>query len=95
MSNFKSSDYNGGFVGGVSFKETLGPKTLNHTCRLCDGYDLDFLGYSRMRVQDGFGSVDFYRCHRCNGTGIEPKSFIWDGTWYKPWTWFNHHYDWR
>jgi hypothetical protein len=94
MTDFNPSSYVGGNIAGVSFRENLAPPTDDHVCRLCGNYDHDFIGYSRMRVQDGFGSVDFYRCSRCNGSGIEPQTWFWDGTWYKPQTWFRGHWGW-
>ena len=84
-------------IGCYTRREHLDSATNDHRCRLCGGmsaWDKRVFGYSRMRVQNGFGDVDFERCYRCDGTGVEPKSFIWDGVWRKPWTWFKHHYDW-
>jgi hypothetical protein len=95
MSDFNPSSYVGGAIASVGFEETLAPPTADHICRLCGDCDREWLGYSRMRVQDGFGSVDFYKCHRCDGTGVEPQGLIWDGTWWKPWTWFAFHRDWK
>lgn len=85
----------GGFVQGFSVTDVLAPVNSEHICRLCGGCDLEFLGYSRMRVSDGSGEIDLLRCARCDGSGIEPKVLIWEGTWYKPWSWLRFRRDWK
>lgn len=84
----------GGFIQGIRETTILAPKNENHICRLCGGYDLEFLGYSRMRVSDGSGSIDFIKCDRCKGTGIEPQRLRWIGKWFKPWTWLSFEKGW-
>lgn len=78
----------GGFIQGYTTRDILASPNESHICRLCGGYDKDWLGYSRMRVSDGSGEIDLVKCQICNGTAVEPKSLVWIGTWYKPWTWF-------
>ena len=84
----------GGFVKAYNSHDVLAPASQNHICRLCGGCDLDWLGYSRMCISDGSGELNFERCDRCSGTGIEPKSLVWLGAWFKPWTWLNFKCDW-
>lgn len=86
---------NPGAMGGVVLKygEELDGTLPKGVCRLCGGYDIYKDGVTRVRFQDGFGEVRYYRCHRCDGSGKEPPTRIWDGVWWKPWTWRHHHFE--
>lgn len=77
----------------LTYKENLANELPHGICRLCGAYDVYRDGVCRVKVQDGFGEVCYYRCHRCDGSGEEPPTRIWDGVWYKPWTWAKHHYE--
>src|SRR5271157_1373418 len=75
----------------VSYKEHNDNNMPQGICRLCGAYDSYDDGICRVKFQDGFGEVRYYRCHRCDGTGKEPPTKIWDGCWWKPWTWGKNH----
>lgn len=100
--NDVARDMSGAGVGGFNIQLTGTDKQNNNNlpkgvCRRCEGYSPGFGpchdGITGVTVQDGFGEVRCGVCSRCDGTGKEPPTRIFDGTWWKPWTWNKHHYE--
>ena len=95
-------DMSGSDVGGFNIQLGIKDKQNNNNlpkgvCRRCEGYSPGFgpcrNGITGVTIQDGFGEVRCGICSRCSGTGIEPPIRVFNGRWYLPWTWFEHHYE--
>ena len=67
-------------------------------CKRCAGWKPQW-GEGRggtvacVKTQHAGGEVRNAVCSRCGGTGVEPPHFIYNGVWYKPWTWLSWHYE--
>lgn len=85
-------------TGGTSVFVIADPNDLQKgVCTRCGnwrpGWGAGWKGEACVRTQHCCGEVRCDICGHCQGTGIEPPHFVWDGKWYNPFSWFNHHYE--
>lgn len=85
-------------TGGTSVFVIADPSVLEKgVCTRCGnwrpGWGVGYRGEACVKTQHMGGEVSCDICGRCNGTGVEPAHFVWDGLWYKPWTWLRWHYE--
>jgi hypothetical protein len=85
-------------TGGITVFVVAEPDKLKSgVCKRCggwsDGWGAGWNGKTTVTMQHCCGEVRNAVCSHCGGTGIEPPHFVYDGTWYKPWTLFSWHYE--
>jgi hypothetical protein len=85
-------------TGGITAFVVADPEQLpDGVCTRCGGWrpgwGAGWDGKTCVKLQHGCGEVRNAVCSRCGGTGVEPPHFVYDGTWYKPWTWLSWHYE--